>query len=55
MMKVAGQKQASIRETLYGVAFVMGILRSFLNMLTFLDNSVMKAYSRARVFLNTNL
>lgn len=30
---------------------MMGILRMFLNMLTFLDNSVMKAYCRASVFL----
>lgn len=54
-MAVAEQKQASVRETLYGVAFVMGILRMFLNVLTFFTNSVMKAYSRASVFPNTNL
>lgn len=54
-MKVAEQKQASIRETLCGVAFVMGILRMFLNILTFSDNSVMKVYSGASVLFNTNL
>ena len=54
-MAVAEQKQASVRETLYEVAFVMGILRMFLNVLTFFTNSVMKAYSRASVFPNTNL
>ena len=42
-MKVEEQKQASIRETLYGVALVTGILRMFLNTVTFWDNSMMKA------------
>lgn len=37
-MKVEEQKQASIRETLYGVVSVTGISRIFLNMLTFWGN-----------------
>lgn len=52
--EVAGQKQASIRET-YGLTFVMGILRIFLHMLTFFGYLVVKAYRSASVFLNANL